>query len=64
MQVNFDAGKAVDAMVHDANTQSPKNCRAIGRDGAEFYKKLGWQVFGEIAPKPPGATRVYLTKDL
>lgn len=29
-----------------------------------FYKKLGWQVFGEIAPKPPGATRVYLTKDL
>jgi predicted alpha-1,2-mannosidase len=39
---NFDAGKALDAMVHDANTQAPKNCRAIGRDGAEFYQKHGY----------------------
>jgi predicted alpha-1,2-mannosidase len=39
---NFDAGKAVDAMVHDANTQGPDWCRSIGRDGAEFYKKLGY----------------------
>ncbi len=36
----------------------------ISFQAPEFYKKLGWQVFGEIAPKPPGATRVYLTKDL
>ena len=39
---NFDAGKAVTAMVHDANTQGPDQCRSIGRDGAEFYKKLGY----------------------
>lgn len=39
---NFDAGKALDAMVHDSQTQSPANCRAIGRDGAEFYAKLGY----------------------
>jgi GNAT superfamily N-acetyltransferase len=36
----------------------------ISFQAPEFYKKLGWQVFGEIAPQPPGATRVYLTKDL
>jgi len=45
---NFDAGKAVEAMVHDANTQSPQNCRAIGRDGAEFYKKLGYTPYPNI----------------
>lgn len=39
---NFNAGKALEAMVHDANTQAPKNCRAIGRDGAEFYQKNGY----------------------
>jgi predicted alpha-1,2-mannosidase len=39
---NFNAGKALEAMVHDANTQAPKNCRAIGRDGAEFYQKYGY----------------------
>lgn len=36
----------------------------ISFQAPEFYRKLGWQVFGEIAPKPPGATRIYLTKDL
>ncbi len=30
----------------------------------DFYKRLGWKVLGEVAPKPPGATRIYLTKDL
>ena len=39
---SFDANKAVDAMVHDANTQAPKSCPSIGRDGAEFYQKNGW----------------------
>ncbi len=38
----FDAEKAVAAMVHDANTQSPANCRAIGRDGAAFYNSIGY----------------------
>ena len=45
---NFDAGKAVDAMVHDASQQSPSNCRAIGRDGAEFYKRLGYAPYPEV----------------
>lgn len=45
---NFNASKAVDAMVHDANTQSPKNNRAIGRDGAEFYKKLGYTPYPNV----------------
>lgn len=30
----------------------------------EFYKRLGWKVLGEVVPEPPGATRIYLTKDL
>ena len=45
---NFDAGKAVDAMVHDANTQAPNFCRSIGRDGAEFYKTLGYTPYPEV----------------
>lgn len=45
---NFDAGKAVDAMVHDANTQAPGLCPSIGRDGAEFYKKIGYAPFPEV----------------
>jgi predicted alpha-1,2-mannosidase len=39
---NFNAPKALEAMVHDANTQAPNNCRAIGRDGAGFYQKNGY----------------------
>ncbi|MES2475740.1 MAG: GH92 family glycosyl hydrolase [Verrucomicrobiota bacterium] len=38
----FDAEKALAAMVHDANTQAPENCKAIGRDGAEFYNRVGY----------------------
>jgi len=38
----FDAGRAVAAMVHDANTQSPAKCHSIGRDGAEFYNSIGY----------------------
>ena len=45
---NFDAGKALDAMVHDSQTQSPANCRAIGRDGAEFYSKLGYVPYPNV----------------
>jgi GNAT superfamily N-acetyltransferase len=29
-----------------------------------FYKRLGWKVLGEVVPRPPGAARIYLTKDL
>ena len=45
---DFDAQKAVAAMVHDANTQSPGFCNAIGRDGADFYQKLGYAPYPEI----------------
>ncbi|HLP78525.1 MAG TPA: GH92 family glycosyl hydrolase, partial [Candidatus Paceibacterota bacterium] len=46
---NFDAGKAVEAMVHDANMQGPDFCRSIGRDGAEFYKKLGYVPYPNVS---------------
>ncbi|MFJ1674164.1 GNAT family N-acetyltransferase [Streptomyces sp. NPDC088251] len=29
-----------------------------------FYKKHGWEVFGEIPCDPPGTSRVFMTKDL
>jgi predicted alpha-1,2-mannosidase len=45
---NFDGEKALAAMVHDANTQAPENCKAIGRDGAEFYKKSGFVPYPEF----------------
>jgi predicted alpha-1,2-mannosidase len=45
---NFDGEKALAAMVHDANTQAPENCKSIGRDGAEFYKKIGYAPYPEI----------------
>ncbi len=45
---DFDAHKALDAMVHDANHQSPDFCNAIGRDGAEFYKKLGYAPYPNV----------------
>ncbi len=45
---NFNAGKAVEAMVHDATTQGPEQCRSIGRDGAEFCKKLGYVPYPNV----------------
>ncbi|MES2710823.1 MAG: GNAT family N-acetyltransferase [Pseudomonadota bacterium] len=29
----------------------------------EFYKRLGWSVFGTIPGRPDGLSRIYLTKD-
>jgi predicted alpha-1,2-mannosidase len=49
---SFDAGKAVTAMVHDANTQGPDKCRSIGRDGAEFYNKLGYVPYSSVRGEP------------
>ncbi|MCU0786820.1 MAG: GH92 family glycosyl hydrolase [Verrucomicrobia bacterium] len=50
---SFDANRAVDAMIHDANQGGP--IRSIGRDGAEYYQKLGYvpysPVKGEISFK-------------
>ena len=45
---SFDAQKAVAAMVHDANTQGPDSCRSIGRDGAEYYNKLGYVPYSNV----------------
>jgi predicted alpha-1,2-mannosidase len=49
---SFDLQKAVTAMVHDANTQGPDNCRAIGRDGADFYNKLGYLPYSPAKGEP------------
>jgi len=36
----------------------------ISFQAPDFYRKLGWTVFGEIACDPPGTSRVFLTKIL
>lgn len=36
----FDAQKAVDAMVHDANAEGPLN--TLGRKGVKFYNSIGY----------------------
>jgi predicted alpha-1,2-mannosidase len=46
---NFNAHLAVDAMVNDANAQGPEHCTAIGRDGAEFYNRLGYVPYPEVS---------------
>jgi predicted alpha-1,2-mannosidase len=43
---SFDAGKAVAAMVHDANAEGPVH--SVGRDGAEFYNRLGYAPYPGI----------------
>jgi predicted alpha-1,2-mannosidase len=48
----FDAQKAVAAMMHDANTQAPNNCRSIGRDGVEYYNKLGYVPYSSVRGEP------------
>ncbi len=55
---NFDPQKALAAMVHDANTQAPESCRAIGRDGAEFYNRIGYVPYSPVKGDPsfPEAT--------
>ena len=49
---SFDASKAVDAMVHDANSQGPDNCRSIGRDGAKFYQQIGYVPYSNVKGEP------------
>jgi predicted alpha-1,2-mannosidase len=43
---SFDAEKAVAAMVHDANAEGPVH--SVGRDGAEFYNRLGYAPYPGI----------------
>ena len=47
---NFDAAKAVEAMVHDANNQGPMS--AVGRDGAQYYNKLGYVPYSSVKGEP------------
>jgi predicted alpha-1,2-mannosidase len=49
---SFDADKAVAAISHDANTQGPDFCRAIGRDGVEFYNRLGYVPYSYVRGEP------------
>jgi predicted alpha-1,2-mannosidase len=49
---SFDSQKAVGAMLHDATNQAPDFCRAIGRDGAEFYDKLGFVPYSSVRGEP------------
>ncbi len=49
---SFDPQKAVAAMMHDANTQAPSYCRSIGRDGAEYYNKIGYVPYSSVHGEP------------
>jgi GNAT superfamily N-acetyltransferase len=45
-----------------------RGCRAgvlytISFQAPGSYQRLGWRVFGEIPCDPPGASRIFLTKD-
>ncbi|HEY5913288.1 MAG TPA: GH92 family glycosyl hydrolase [Verrucomicrobiae bacterium] len=49
---NFDPQKALAAMVHDATTQAPEKCRSLGRDGAEYYDKIGYVPYSLVRGEP------------
>ena len=36
----------------------------ISFQAPDFYKKNGWEVFGEVSCKPDGTSRVFMTKTL
>jgi GNAT superfamily N-acetyltransferase len=46
-----------------------RGCRAgvlytISFQAPRFYERLGWRAFGEVPCDPPGASRVFMTKQL
>ncbi len=43
---SFDAGKAVDAMVHDSSQSGP--IPTIGRDGAKYYQSHGYVPYSPV----------------
>ncbi|MDB6018101.1 MAG: alpha,2-mannosidase, partial [Pedosphaera sp.] len=47
---SFDAQKAVDAMVHDANSSGP--LATLGRDGVQYYQRSGYLPYSPV----PGQT--------
>ncbi|OAI43371.1 alpha-mannosidase [Verrucomicrobia bacterium SCGC AG-212-E04] len=52
----FDPKKAMDAMAHDADTQSPPKLSAIGRDGAKYYNQLGYVPYSNVPGDPDSVT--------
>ena len=45
-----------------------RGCRAgvlytISFQAPGFYQRMGWRIFGEVPCDPPGASRIFLTKD-
>ncbi|SDG10961.1 GNAT family N-acetyltransferase [Paraburkholderia phenazinium] len=57
-------------ILHAAEAEGRKRgCRAavlytISFQAPDFYRKHGWQSFGEVACDPPGTSRVFMTKAL
>ncbi|MEY4387661.1 MAG: hypothetical protein RLY20_2944, partial [Verrucomicrobiota bacterium] len=43
---SFDANRAVDAMLHDSSRSGP--ITSIGRDGAEYYQRLGYVPYSPV----------------
>ena len=61
-----DIGTRMMAMAEDEARR--RGCQSgvlytISFQAPEFYQRMGWTVFGEVACDPPGASRVFLTKD-
>jgi GNAT superfamily N-acetyltransferase len=45
-----------------------RGCRAgvlytISFQAPGFYQRMGWRIFGEVPCDPPGASRIFMTKD-
>ena len=62
-----DLGRRMMAMAEAEGCR--RGCKAgvlytISFQAPDFYRKLGWTVFGEIPCDPPGTSRVFLTKRL
>jgi predicted alpha-1,2-mannosidase len=49
---SFDPEKALAAMKHDASNQGPDACRSIGRDGVDYYNKIGYVPYSNVRGEP------------
>jgi hypothetical protein len=56
-------------MLHMAEDEAVRRgCRAgvlytISFQAPAFYQRHGWREFGRVACHPPGASRIFMTKD-
>jgi GNAT superfamily N-acetyltransferase len=60
-------GRRMLAMAEDEARR--RGCRTavlwtLSYQAPAFYERHGWRRFGEISCEPPGASRIFLTKDL